>query len=155
MGVRSTIAPHFSTRTRVPKFSSGEYIPKLLVAAVAYFGAGRLGLAVPFTSSNVSAIWPAAGVALAVILLWGYRIAPGIALGAFAVNFVTGIPWISAVGIATGTTLSAVFGGYLFRHFSHKDNLHPARLRDILVLILVALLGPVLAASIGTMSVYM
>jgi len=155
MRTGSTIASHFPLRTPAPRFSATKYIPKLLLAAVSYFVAGRLGLAVPLTSSNVSAIWPAAGIALALTLLWGYRIAPGIALGAFTVNFVTGIPWPSALGIAAGTTLSAIFGGYLFRHLSQNHDLQATRLRDILVLISVALLSPVLAASAGTVSVYM
>jgi integral membrane sensor domain MASE1 len=88
-------------------------VAKLLIVFGLYFAVGKLGLLVPFTSNNVSPIWPASGLALAAVLLWGYRIWPGIALAAFAVNSSSQIPWASAVGIAVGNTSSAILGGYL------------------------------------------
>lgn len=62
-----------------------------------YLGAGELGLSVPFTSGNVSAVWPASGVALAAVLVWGWEIMPGIALAAFLVNFFSPVPPMAAV----------------------------------------------------------
>ncbi len=44
---------------------------RLLAVALIYFIAAKVGLAIPFTSSNVSPIWPASGVALACLLLFG------------------------------------------------------------------------------------
>jgi len=38
-----------------------QYPLQLTVVFALYFGVGKLGLAVPFTSSNVSPMWPAAG----------------------------------------------------------------------------------------------
>src|SRR5436305_1214851 len=67
-------------------------VRELLFVFVAYFVAGKCGLAVPFTSGNVSPVWPAAGVALIAVLIVGYRAWPGIALGAFFVNFFSPIP---------------------------------------------------------------
>ena len=57
-----------------------KYGLQIVVVCGAYFAAGRLGLATPFTNGNVSPVWPASGIALAAILLWGYRVSPGIAL---------------------------------------------------------------------------
>ena len=51
-----------------------RYVLQLAVVFALYFGAGELGLAVPFTSSNVSPIWPAAGIAVAAVLIWGIQI---------------------------------------------------------------------------------
>ncbi len=59
---------------------------------VAYFLGGKLGLAVPLTSGNVSPVWPPAGIALVAMLVVGYRVWPGVAIGAFLVNFFTPIP---------------------------------------------------------------
>ena len=60
---------------------------QILGLAVAYFITGKLGnyLAVP--PNYATAIWPPSGIALAGILLYGYRVWPGILLGAFLVNF--------------------------------------------------------------------
>jgi hypothetical protein len=93
-----------------------------------YLGAGELGLSMPFTSSNVSPVWPASGVALAAVLVWGWEILPGIALAAFLVNFFSRVPPMAAIGIAVGNTASALFGGYLFRRFAGLQvPLSPAR----------------------------
>ena len=64
---------------------------------VLYLAAGKLGLSVPFTSGNVSPVWPASGVGLASGLLWGYEVWPAIALAAFFVNFLSSIPTLGAV----------------------------------------------------------
>jgi len=78
---------------------------QLTCVLAAYLLAGKIGLAVPFTSGNVSPFWPPAGVALAAVLLFGYRIWPAVALGAFTVNFFTPIPHLAAIGIAFGNTV--------------------------------------------------
>ncbi len=98
---------------------------KLLVIAAAYFLAARLSPLLAIENGLISPIWPAAGVALAGILLFGYRITPGIFLGAFAANFFTNI---AAAGnsitiqslsvtcaIAIGATLQAIVSAYLIR----------------------------------------
>jgi len=129
------------------------YLLRLTLLSALYLAAGKLGLSVPFTSGNVSPVFPASGVALAAVLLWGYKIWPGIALGAFLVNFFSPIPPASAVGIALGNTASALLGGYLLGRFA-TSQLSLARLRDILALVTVALVSPMVAASIGVTTLF-
>jgi hypothetical protein len=125
-----------------------SYAVRLALVFVLYLAAGKLGLSVPFTSGNVSPVWPASGVALASVLLWGYEVWPAIALAAFLVNFLSPIPTLSGVGIALGNTSSALVGGYLMRRF--KDRLSFERLRDVLGLMaLGAAVAPMIAASVG------
>ena len=122
---------------------------QMVVVCGAYFAAGRLGLASPFTSGNVSPVWPASGIALAAILLWGYRSSLGIAAGAFLVNFWSPVPHIAAVGLAVGNTLAAVTGAFLLQQI---PDFHPSlsRLRDVLGLIIFAAIGSTMvSASIG------
>lgn len=109
----------------------------------------KLGLSVPFTNGNVSPVWPASGVALASVLLWGYGIWPGIALAAFFANFLSPIPTVSCIGIAHGNTSSALVGGYLGRRFIN-DRPSFERLRDVFgLLALGAAIAPIIAASVG------
>jgi integral membrane sensor domain MASE1 len=115
---------------------------------VLYLLAGKAGLAVPFTSGNVSPVWPASGVAIAAVLLWGYEIWPGIALAAFLVNFLSPIPRLSAVGLGLGNAASALLGGYILRRLAGLE-FSIARLRDVLGLIIAAIVSPTLAASAG------
>jgi signal transduction histidine kinase len=126
-----------------------KYMFQIVVVAGAYFAAGRLGLATPFTSGNVSPVWPASGIALAAILLWGYRVSPGIAAGAFLVNFWSPVPHTAALGLAVGNTLAAVAGVFLLRQIP-DFHLSLSRLRDVLGLIVFAAIGSTMvSASIG------
>ena len=129
--------------------SGYRYVLQLAFVFVLYSGAGTLGLAVPFTSSNVSPIWPAAGVAVAAVLSLGIQIAPAIAFAAFLVNFLTPVPTFASVAIGLGNASSAVFAGYLLRRsFDFKISL--PRLRDVLKLVtLAAVLATTVAASVG------
>lgn len=125
------------------------YALRLTLVFVLYFVAGKLGLSVPFTSGNVSPVWPASGVALAAVLLWGYEVWPAIALAAFFVNFLTPIPTSSCVGLALGNTSSALVGAYLVRRFIH-DKPSFERLRDVAGLMAFgAAVAPMVAASVG------
>ncbi|HET7872916.1 MAG TPA: MASE1 domain-containing protein, partial [Terriglobales bacterium] len=130
-----------------------EYLLKLAAVFVAYWAAGKLGLQVPFTDLNVSPVWPAAGVAVAAVLIWGYRVWPGIAAGAFCVNFFSPIPHPAAFGMALGNTASALVAGYLLNRIRGFDKrLH--RLRDVLLLCLIGSTATVVAATAGTTTLY-
>src|SRR5579872_2374482 len=126
-----------------------RYVWELAIVFALYFGAGKLGLAIPFTSSNVSPIWLSAGIAVAAVLIWGIRVAPAIAFAAFLVNFLTPIPTSASVAIGLGNTSSAVVAGYLLRRSSDFQTSLP-RLRDVLKLVTVAaVLTTTLAAFVG------
>jgi len=123
-----------------------------IIAALAlvYAGLGRLGLSFAVVHPAVSPLWPPTGLALAALLGFGYRVWPGILIGAFAVNLpVTHSPgW--ALAIAIGNTMEAVLAAFLVRRFAHGARAF-LRARDILVFAIMAgLVSPVLSASVGT-----
>src|ERR1700684_1905947 len=89
-----------------------------LLVAVAYVAAAKLGFTLAFTTKQVTAVWPPTGIALAALLLWGYRVWPG----AFASNALVSEPVWTAAAIATGNTLAPVFGNFLLRRFGGFDN---------------------------------
>lgn len=121
---------------------------RLLLVFVAYFLAGKIGLSTPFTSNNISPVWPASGVALSAVLLFGYRVWPGIAAAALLVNW-PAIPHVAAVGLACGNTLAALTGGFLLRR---RSGCHAplTRLRDVIGLISYGAMGSTMvSASVG------
>jgi PAS domain S-box-containing protein len=129
--------------------SDFSYPIQLAFAFLLYFAAGRLGLAVPFTSANVSPVWPAAGVGIGLVLIWGMRVAPAIAAAAFLVNFFSPIPTLAALIIGIGNAASAVTAAYLLRRLS-AFRAPLSRLRDVLWLIVFgAMLATTLSAFIG------
>ena len=82
-----------------------KYGLELCLVFGAYFLAGQVGLAVPFTIGNVSPVWPAAGLALAAFLLVGYRVWPAIAAAAFVVNYLSPVSLQAALAIASRAAL--------------------------------------------------
>src|SRR5437763_5707390 len=87
---------------------SFRYLAGMLALAAVYFGAAKVGLSLAFVAEQVTVVWPAAGIALAAALLCGYRVWPGIALGAFLANATAHEPPAVACGIAAGNTLEAL-----------------------------------------------
>jgi PAS domain S-box-containing protein len=123
---------------------------RLAGAGILYLLAGMAGLAVPFTAGNVSPVWPASGVALACLLLYGWRCWPAIFLAAFLVNFSTHLPFMADLGLAAGNTAAAVAGTLLLQSIpGFRSSL--TRLRDMLgLVVLAAFLCSAISASIGT-----
>src|SRR6516164_9524232 len=92
-----------------------SYPVQLALLAAVYFGAAKLGLTMAFVAEQVTAVWPPTGISLAALLFFGYRLWPGIALGAFLVNATANEPVGVAAGIAVGNTLEALVGVWMLR----------------------------------------
>jgi len=127
-----------------------RYLAQIAVVFFAYFVAGKLGQATAnIRSSNLGPVWPAYGVALAAILLVGYRAWVGVASAAFLVASLSPVPVITAFGQAAGSTLAALVGAFLLHRLANFD-LSLTRLRDALSLLLIGALGSaIVSASIG------
>ena len=57
------------------------YAVQIAAIAAAYFVAARLGFTLAYVAEQVTTVWPPAGIALAAVLIWGYRVWPGILAG--------------------------------------------------------------------------
>jgi serine phosphatase RsbU (regulator of sigma subunit)/integral membrane sensor domain MASE1/anti-sigma regulatory factor (Ser/Thr protein kinase) len=131
------------------------YAAKLAVVAGAYYGSAKLGLSLAFMTGSVTAVWPPTGIALAALVLWGYRIWPGVALGAFLANAWTEVPLYAVLGITTGNTLEALAGAYLLRRFADfRPSLE--RVRDVIALVVLAgAVSTTISATFGVTSLLM
>lgn len=97
-------------------------LPLIGLLTVGYFVAGKLGLMLASLHASASPVWPPAGIALAAMLLLGYRVWPAIFLGAFLVNATTAGNAATSFGIALGNTLEAVAGTWLVTRFAGGKN---------------------------------
>jgi len=59
----------------------------VIVTAVLYYFAGKLALSLSLPPSYATAIWPPAGIGLGAVLLWGYRVLPGIFLAELLIHY--------------------------------------------------------------------
>ena len=141
---------------RYLKSLRGYYSPsdlvKIAVVAVIYIALAKFGLRLAFTTEQVTTVWPPTGMALAVLLILGYRFWPGILIGAFIANIFTDESWAVAAGIAIGNTLEALVGAYLLRRLIRFD-FGFSRITDFLgLLVLSGVVSTTVSATIGTSS---
>jgi signal transduction histidine kinase len=121
---------------------------EVLAAAILYFATARLGLELAVVARQVSIIWPATGVALALLMLRGRRLWPAIALGAFAANVLNDTSVLASAGIAIGNTLEALIGATLLCRVGFVPALR--RLHDVAsIFLLAACVSTISSATIG------
>jgi PAS domain S-box-containing protein len=117
----------------------------ILALAGVYFCAGKLGLSWAHVHVSVSAVWPPSGLALAALLLWGWRLWPGVFLGAFLLNITTQGTVATTLGIAAGNTLEALAAAWAIDRFANGAKAFE-RARNILKFVL---LGPILSTVVS------
>jgi signal transduction histidine kinase len=121
---------------------------KILLVAVAYYVAGRLGLQLSLVKENVTPLWPPTGIALVAFLILGPRIWPGVALGAFAVNLPISTSLWAAGATAVGNTLAPFVAAKLLDRVGFRKELD--RLRDaVAIVFLGALVAMAISATVG------
>src|SRR5262252_8018316 len=129
-----------------------RFLAGVLALAGVYFGAAKLGLTLAFVAEQVTVVWPPTGIALSAVLLFGYRIWPAIALGAFIANVTTNTPIITSLGIAAGNSFEALVGAWLLnRIVGFRFSIE--RFQDVVGLIILgAMVSTTVSATIGVTS---
>jgi len=122
------------------------------ILAVIYFIAGKLGLTLAFVHPSSTPVWPPTGIALAAFLILGYRVWPGIALGAFFVNLTTAGSIASSIGIAAGNTLEGLIGAYLVNRFANGRKCFNSSQDIFKFTILAGMLATTVSATLGVTS---
>ncbi len=107
--------------------SPRSWLGQVLAVAAAYFVAGKAALLMAIPPGYATAVWPAAGIALTAILIWGPRVCVGVLAGSFLVNIWTSFDASSgralarslalAGAIAVGAAVQALAGAALIRRF--------------------------------------
>src|SRR5512133_551498 len=113
-------------------------VTRVVILIAFYFVGGLVGKQASFLSGTITLVWPPAGIALAAVLLFGYRFWPGVALGAVLFSCVNGVPFgFFTLGTAIGNTVGAVVCTFLLERFIQFQN-SMERTRDIVGFISLA-----------------
>lgn len=143
---------------KTPAMSLHNLPVQIIAISLAYLLTAKLGFLLALEQTNATAVWPPAGIALAATLAYGFRIWPGIFLGAFVANITllagphsSPLPVLAlSLWTAAGNTLEALAGAYLVNRSTsgrHPFERAPDTVRFIL---LGALASPLISATIGT-----
>ena len=124
----------------------------LVLLTVAYIAVGRLGLAFAFENANASPVWPPTGLAIAALLILGFRAWPAITVGAFIVNFTNSGSVPASLAIAAGNTIEALLAAWVTLRSAGGLAVFD-RTADVLRFVLIAASASAIAASIGSVAV--
>ncbi|WP_368011365.1 MASE1 domain-containing protein [Laspinema palackyanum] len=129
-----------------------QYLTRICILAASYLIAAVLAIWIPGLDQNLLPFGPPAGVALAGLVLYGMKIWPGVALGAFFYAQSQGVPyWVAGVG-AIACVVQAIVGTRLLRQVEFDPALE--RLRDVGSLIGIgAILSTLIHASLSVLLV--
>ncbi|HTD06892.1 CHASE domain-containing protein [Undibacterium sp.] len=137
--------------------------PRILALAFVYMLLGRLSLLLAIPPGYAMAVYPPAGIALGIVLIAGYRLLPGVALGSFLVNLL--ISWetggglsaaavVLSVLLAGGATLQAFAGSCLVRRFVGENLALDSDTSIFRFFLYGGILASLVSASVAALSLY-
>jgi len=133
----------------ISKYST--YLRRVLVLTATYFVTAKLGQILGSTIGVVTIIWPAAGIALAAVQLYGYNLWPGIMAGVLLYEMSLGTSILASIFIAIGAVFETILGSYLLKKTGFDSSLN--RVRDVLRFVFYgAALSVTISAMIGVTS---
>jgi len=130
------------------------FVRVLALAGINYLtGTFALLLAIP--PGYATALWPPAGIALAAVLVWGYRVLPGVMLGSFLLNIHVSnandsSSVLIAMAISAASTFQAAVGATSIRCFLSFPNPF-LRQRDILIFFVLG--GPIACVFASSLAI--
>ncbi|MEZ5672082.1 MAG: MASE1 domain-containing protein [Thiotrichaceae bacterium] len=129
------------------------------LTALSYFVSAHLGLWLASLPGDITPVWPPSGVALAIIIIGGNRMAIGVMLGVFctelSVHEISFIGMVIAFCIALVNTLEPLLAAWLIRRFAPAAVSHEILnySHNVFILAIVAITASIPSALIGTTTI--
>ena len=128
------------------------YLGQVGLLAALYYVAAKASLIFAIPPGYATAVWPPSGIALAALLLFGFRLWPGIWLGAALANLTVESSQFAALAIGSGNALEAIAGASLVRRYISHAQPYFDRVRNVVKFVAGAGLCSTIAATIGVTS---
>ncbi|UII29351.1 MASE1 domain-containing protein [Fulvivirga maritima] len=135
---------------------------KIVAVSVLYFLSAQLGLLLSFTESKIIALWPPAGLALALLIIFKHKTWPAITIGSLIAQAMVflfqGTPFslsvvMSLVLISIGNTCEALFGYYLISKVIKERNPF-FKTAHVFIFLFVAMVMCIIGSGIGTLGMW-
>ena len=153
-------------RDRIPRLATdpipdapAPWFATLLLTAAGYMLAGWAALTLVIPSGYASPLYPAAGVAMAGVLIGGWRVLPAVALGAFVVNLsvspqrahLGGAALVLPLVIGIGAALQAFVGAALVKRFTRQP-MTLSEPRDLGVFLVASVVSCLVNSSVANVA---
>src|SRR3954454_4292852 len=126
------------------------YVLAVAVVALAYYGAGRIGLELAYLDGAVAALWPPAGLGLAVLFLYGVRLWPAIVVGDLLLGDYS-TPLGTVLAQTFGNTVALVAAALLLRRLTNgRAGLE--RVADVVGFVACAMVAALVSAAFGPLA---
>ena len=122
------------------------YLLEVVAIAAGYFGLAESAQLLPAINPSGTPLWPPTGIALAVVLLRGYRIWPAILAGSFFAGVMAARSVVDSGFIAVGTLLAAMAAAWLISRWSNGRQTFAAPL-DVVKFALISFVPTALLSS--------
>ena len=134
--------PFGAAQTRTP-----QYAVAVAVVALAYYLAGRAALELAYLDGAVAAMWLPAGIGLAVLVLYGPWMVPGVVIGDLVLGDYS-TPLGTVLAQTVGNTVALVVAAALMRRLT-QGRTGLDRVFDVLAFTACALVAAVVSAAFG------
>jgi PAS domain S-box-containing protein len=141
-----TILKHLRAAVTFP--NSRKDLAQSLLVVAGVFLAGQLGLRITGLHPPVSPVWPPTGVAIAALILLGYRVWPEILIAAFLICESASTALKASIGISIGETLGVLAGAYLVNKFARGIKAFDTAQGVFKFVLSACVVSPVIAATI-------
>jgi integral membrane sensor domain MASE1 len=120
---RSAMRKAGAAEARIPArhgvLSAATYSLELVIIAASYLGLAAMWLSAPSINLAATPLWPPSGLALALVLVRGFRIWPAILVGLFSFQLMQGRPVLESASIGIGSLLAGLTGAWMIGRWSN------------------------------------
>jgi signal transduction histidine kinase len=124
-----------------------QHAKEIALVGVLYFFVGYLGLL--FGLPQAPLVFPPAGIALAAPLVFGFRVWPGVFLGAWFLGFTAVNDPLSVAAVATGNTLEGLAAAWLINRYAGGARFYERPVDIVKFALLAGALTPLMCPPFG------
>lgn len=139
-------------KTDIEESSLIRTIAIALLFFIIYFFTGKLGLKLAYANASATAVWAPTGIAMAFMILKGYRYWPAVFIGAFLINYTTTWYIPTSLSIALGNTMEGLAGAVLIRNFANGRFVFEKTSTIFIYFFLAGLLSTTISSTVGVLS---
>src|SRR4051794_12229246 len=130
--------------------SAALYVGAVILLAGGYYLAGKIGLELAYLDGAVAALWPPAGLGLAVLFLYGVRLWPAIVVGDLLLGDYS-TPLGTVLAQTFGNTVALVAAALLLRRLTNgRAGLE--RVADVVAFVACAMVAALVSAAFGPLA---